>query len=114
MKKRIAAELLKMHQTRVLAKGPPQLLQLHEMAYALIADMVTDIKRPFTNVCIHGRSPHLIIPFIHKHNSRFGVAEADTAVTLVDYLRNPQIEALWEAGKVKEVRYLENSDGWLG
>lgn len=113
MKKRIASELLRIHQTRVIGKEPFQLRQLHELAYSLIADMITDIKRPFTKVCIHGRSPHLILPFLHKHNSKFGVNEKDTAITLVDHLRNPQIEALWESGKVREVRYVDNADGWL-
>lgn len=57
MKKKIVGELLKLHQTRSLSQLPPQLQQLQQLAYALIADMVTDIKRPFTSVCIHGRRP---------------------------------------------------------
>ena len=34
-------------------------------------------------------------------------------ITVVDYLRNPNLEALLQGGKVKEVRYVENADGWL-
>ena len=113
MKRRIAGELLKLHQSKALLHPPPQHQQLQQLAYALIADMITDIKRPFTNICIHGRSPEIVLPFLQQHNSKFGVAAEEARITVVDYLRNPGLEALLEGGKVKEVRYLENADGWL-
>jgi hypothetical protein len=50
--------------------------------------MITDIKRPFINVCIHGRFPSLIIPFIHDHNKRFNIQPRESQITLVDHLRN--------------------------
>jgi len=113
MKRRIAGELLKLHQSRALSHPPPQLNHLHQIAYALIADMITDIKRPFTNICIHGRSPEIVLPFLQQHNNKFGVPADKARITVVDYLRNPNLEALHSAGKVKEVRYVENADGWL-
>jgi hypothetical protein len=91
MKKRIAGELLRLHQTRVIEQRSPYLIKLQEAAYSLIADMITDIKRPFTSVCIHGRSPHLLLPFLHQHNRKFGVGESQTRVTVVDHLRNPHL-----------------------
>ena len=89
MKKRIATNLLKLHQTRVINEGSPHLLKIHELSYELIADMIIDVKRPFQNVCIHGRYPHFILPFIKEHNSRLLGDDKGTTITLVDHVRNP-------------------------
>lgn len=71
MKKRIATDLLKLYQGRSMLNFSPHLINLHRLSYDLIADMITDIKRPFTNICIHGKTPRLILPFIRQHNQRF-------------------------------------------
>jgi len=50
--------------------------------------MIVDIKRPFRNICIHGRQPELVLPHLLSHNAKFNIALKDTNVTLVDYIRN--------------------------
>lgn len=57
MKRKIANELLKLHQTRSLQKPSPFSHLLSARSYELVTDMITDVKRPFLDVCIHGRNP---------------------------------------------------------
>jgi len=71
MKRRIATDILKLQQRRIINTPNPQLLDLYKLSYSLIEDMLTDIKRPFNNVCIHGRYPQLIIPKLLDHNLRY-------------------------------------------
>lgn len=113
IKKRIANDLLRLYQTRALRVPNPHLLQLHQKAYNLISDMIVDIKRPFLNVCIHGKYPQMILPIIEDHNNKFNIAKKDVSITLVDHMRNEGMEKLCEEGRVKEVRYVDNADSWI-
>jgi len=77
--------------------------------------MIVDIKRPFRNICIHGRQPELILPNLLSHNAKFNLTANDTNITLVDYMRNENSEALLQNPlyPIREMRYVENSDIWL-
>ena len=88
MKRRIAIELLRLHQSRAMKTPCPFLSQLNEFSYELVADVITDIKRPFSNICIHGRQPHLILPFLKEHNRKFNKGASQYNITVVDFVRN--------------------------
>ena len=96
MKRRIATELLKLQQSRVIANPSSFALALSQRSYEMVSDMITDVKRPFLNICIHGRNPNLLLPFLQHHNARFSCTSY--AVTLVDYVRNLANESLVNSG----------------
>lgn len=62
-----------MMQQHIINKPPRHLSTLHQLSYELIKDMIVDIKRPFTNICIHGRDPQLILPVIYEHNKKYNL-----------------------------------------
>ncbi len=112
MKRKIANELLKLHQTRTIHKPSPFSLLLSARSYQLVSDMITDVKRPFIDVCIHGRHPNNLLPVLAQHNKRYGADSFN--ITLVDYIRNPASEALISPGSmIKEMRYVSGSDSWI-
>ena len=112
MKRRVSQELLKLHQSRTINTPHPATTRLNTFSYQLIADMMMDVKRPFKRICIHGREPHLMLPYIAQHNKKFG--EEECTITLVDYVRCLAMENLiGREGSVKEIRYVEGGDGWL-
>jgi hypothetical protein len=92
MKRRITTEILKLHQCRVISKPCNFGEYLSKFSYEMASDMISDIKRPFLNICIHGRNPQFILPFINSHNHKFATDKYN--ITLVDYLRNPATESL--------------------
>lgn len=113
MKRRFTQALLKLHQARTIDTPTPPLLALHQESYHHIANMISDITRPFKNVCIHGRHADLALQLLAEHNRKFKVEEKDCNVTVVDMVRNPAHEELFEKRRVREVRYMETADMWL-
>lgn len=41
--------------------------QLYNASYELINDLLTDIKRPFKNICIHGYHANQVIDYLAIH-----------------------------------------------
>jgi hypothetical protein len=108
MKRRVISDLLKQQQRHTLTSPNPQLHQLNSLSYNLITEMIADIKRPFRNICIHGRQPELILPHLLTHNSKFNLPPKDTNITLVDYIRNEPSESLLHNPllPIREIRYI--------
>jgi hypothetical protein len=65
MKRKIATDLLRRQLTLSQQHSNPFQTELHSLAYLLITDMIGDVKRPFHNICLHGRNPQLILPQLY-------------------------------------------------
>ena len=96
MKRRFTQSLLKLYQSQAVTLPPPPILTLHAEAYHHISNMISDITRPFKNICIHGRHVDLFLPILCEHNKKFNLSPTDSNITVVDFVRNPDSERLYE------------------
>lgn len=64
MRKRINFDIFKSNQIKA-QKGENQLQSnLYSLSYDAIKDILEDVKKPFSNICIHGYYPYKIINFL--------------------------------------------------